>query len=74
MEKDWKRVFKTTQVYEANVLEAKLREHGIEAHIVNKQDSAYGVLLPGNIELYVPEAHEARALEIIETGLEDTRN
>lgn len=62
-------VFKTTQLYKANVIEALLKDNNIDAFVMNKQDSAYGVLLPGQIEIYIPAEHENAARELIANGL-----
>ena len=69
MKKDWMNIFSTTQLFEANVIEALLRDNDIPATILNKQDSAYGVLLPGKVEIYIPSEFEKAAKEIINEGL-----
>ena len=52
MDKEWKKLMSTTQLYEAKVLEARLKEADIECYIMNKQDSAYVMI--GEIQIYVP--------------------
>jgi hypothetical protein len=50
MEKDWTCIFRTKQVYEAELRKGMLEEHDIEAIVINKKDSLY---LIGEAELYV---------------------
>lgn len=69
MKNDMIQVFKTTQLFEAKVIEALLRDNNIDAFVMNKQDSSYGVLLPGTIEIYIPAEYEKAAREIINNGL-----
>ena len=69
MKKDWINVFSTTQLYEAKVIEALFKDSDIPTTILNKQDSAYGVLLPGKVEIYIPSTFEKIAKELINEGL-----
>ena len=69
MKKDWIRIFNTKQLFEANVIEALLKDNEIPAFLMNKQDSSYGVLLPGSIEIYIPAEFERAAKEVIDAGL-----
>jgi len=69
MKNDMIQVFKTTQLFEAKVIEALLKDNNIAAFVMNKQDSSYGVLLPGTIEIYIPAEYESAAREIINNGL-----
>lgn len=69
MKNDMIKVFGTTQLYEAKVIEALLKDNNIDAFVMNKQDSSYGVLLPGSIDIYIPAEHENAAREIINAGL-----
>lgn len=63
------KVFRTTQLFEAKVIEALLRDNEIDVFVMNKQDSSYGMLLPGSIEIYIPAQFENAAKEIINEGL-----
>lgn len=74
MEKEWIKVFRTRQLFEANVVEALLKDNDISAYIMNKQDSSYGVLLPGEIEIYTLAQNEQEAKKLIQEGLEETVN
>jgi len=69
MKNDMIQVFKTTQLFEAKVIEALLKDNNIDAFVMNKQDSSYGVLLPGSIEIYIPAQYEKAAKKIINAGL-----
>lgn len=69
MKSDMIKVFRTTQLFEAKVIEALLRDNDIDVFVMNKQDSSYGMLLPGSIEIYIPSQFENAAKEIINEGL-----
>ena len=69
MKNDMIQVFRTTQLFEAKVIEALLRDNDIDVFVMNKQDSSYGVLLPGSIEIYIPSKQENVARAIINEGL-----
>jgi len=63
MEKEWKKLLSTTQLYEAKVIEARLKEADIESYIMNKQDSAYVMI--GEIQIYVQEKDVAAATSLL---------
>ena len=63
MEKDWKQVFLTGELYQAEKARELLEMNGIEAVILDKKDKVYQVF--GDIEVYVNETDEAKALEIL---------
>ena len=65
MEKDWKQVFLTGELYQAEIARELLEMNGIEAVILDKKDKVYQVF--GDIEVYVNETDEAKALEILKT-------
>lgn len=69
MKKGMIKVFTTTQLYEAKVIEALFADNNLDTFVMNKQDSAYGVFLPGTIEIYIPAEYEKAAREIIDNGL-----
>lgn len=58
MEKNWVKLFVTTNPVQAEITKQMLDEHGLSAVIMNKQDSSYRF---GQIELYVHESEEATA-------------
>lgn len=63
MEKDWKQVFLTGELYQAEIARELLEMNEIEAVILDKKDKVYQVF--GDIEVYVNETDEAKALEIL---------
>lgn len=63
MEKDWKQVFLTGELYLAEIAKDVLENNGIEAVILNKKDTSYASF--GDIEVYVNEKDEVQALEIL---------
>lgn len=54
-------------VSELKIMTAKhlLREAGIEAHTINKKDSAHAGIFGGTIDLYVAEEFKVKAKEIL---------
>ena len=64
MEKDWKKIYATTDFFQIELIRQVLEEHDIPAVIMNKQDSSYRF---GQIDLYTHENNEAEALALIET-------
>jgi hypothetical protein len=63
MEKDWKQVFLSAQLYQAEIAKDLLENNGINAIIMNQKDSSYTSF--GNIEVFVNEKDEEKALEIL---------
>lgn len=63
MEKDWKQVFLTGELYRAEMAKEILENNGINAVVLNQKDSSY--ITFGNIEVYVNEQDESRAIEIL---------
>jgi len=63
MDQEWTKLMTTTQLYEAKVIEARLKEADIESYIMNKQDSAYVMI--GEIQIYVLEKDVAAATTLL---------
>jgi hypothetical protein len=63
MEEGWKEVFLTVQEYKANMAKDILENAGIKTVIMNQHDSAYKSF--GDIVVYVPEADENKAKELL---------
>jgi len=63
MEKNWKRVFLTGDLYKAEIIHDLLENEGIDSVTLNQKDSVYQTF--GDIEVYVNEMDEEKALEII---------
>ncbi|MBC8489663.1 MAG: DUF2007 domain-containing protein [Bacteroidetes bacterium] len=64
MDKNWVKIFSTSESYKAEILKGLLLENSIEAVIINKKDSAY---LFGELELYVRVDNLLKAKRIITT-------
>lgn len=64
MDKNWVKIFSTSESYKAEILKGLLLENNIEAIIINKKDSAY---LFGELELYVRVDNVLKAKRIITT-------
>lgn len=70
MENDMIIVHRTTQQYEANVIEALLKKNNVDVFLMSKQDSAYpGLPHSGLIDIYVPKKFEQQAKALINDGL-----
>jgi len=72
MENGWVKAYETSLPYLANIIQAMLTEHEIEAVIINKQNSA--LISIGKQEVYVPEEKLLKALQLInndDTGTEE---
>ncbi|MHB1920609.1 MAG: putative signal transducing protein [Chitinophagaceae bacterium] len=66
MEKDWVVIFKS-KAFEAEIVKGMLLENGIQAVLINRQDSEFVVI--GEAELYVHESMAEKAVQLIkETG------
>ncbi len=68
MEKDWIRIFATDRAFEAEMVKGMLQENGINAVVLNRQDSSYISLLPGQAEIYVHASQAAQAVDLINEG------
>jgi len=62
MEKEWIKVYTTTNFFQAELVKHLLEEHNIASVLMNKQDSSYRF---GQIELYTHEKDKNEALTII---------
>jgi hypothetical protein len=63
MEKGWKQVFLTGELYQAEIARELLEINGINAVVMNQKDSSYTSF--GSIEVFVSENDETRAIEIL---------
>ncbi len=62
MEKDWNCIYSTNEAYMAEIAKNKLADNGIEAVVINKQDSLY---LFGSVELYVKNDQTIKAKHLL---------
>lgn len=65
MEKDWVKIFESNQPFQAEVIKGLLLENGINAVLVNKQDSSYTIALPGLAEIYVHASQQVDAVRLM---------
>lgn len=63
---DWIVIYKSSEVYQVELLKQLLHQANIPAVIVNKSDSAYRML--GQAWLYVPQQLQQEAIKTIKTN------
>ncbi|MBE7175689.1 MAG: DUF2007 domain-containing protein [Mucilaginibacter polytrichastri] len=63
MERDWVKIYTSTNFYEAEIIKQTLSGNAIESVMLNKQDSAHKTF--GEIEVYVHRHDFSDALELI---------
>jgi len=63
-DKKWVLIFSTTVPYQAEIIKQMLESNGIEAVVMNKQDSSYPML--GEADILVSEEFEAKARKLID--------
>ena len=61
---DWIAVFETSQLYQAEMVKDILADNGVEAVVLNQQDSSYKF---GDIRVMVREEAKKQAVEIIKS-------
>jgi len=63
MEKDWIRIFTSTNYYQSEIVKQMLIENQITSVLINKQDSAHRNF--GNIDVYIHQEDFSKAIEVI---------
>jgi hypothetical protein len=63
-EQEWIKVFETTRMHQALIVQSVLQEHEIESVILNKQDSSY--IIFGEIHVMVKLEDSIEAINIID--------
>ena len=63
MEKNWVKIFKSTNYYQSEIVKQVLLQHSIEAVLLNKQDSSYRSF--GNVEVYIHQEDFDNAIELL---------
>lgn len=63
MEKNWVRVYKSTNYYQSEIVKQMLMQNAVDAVLLNKQDSSY--LNFGNVEVYVHQEDFHHAIELL---------
>ena len=59
---EWITIYETAQAVEAEIIRGLLESHGIEAVIMNQQDSSYKF---GVIKVMIHEENKEKAIEIL---------
>ncbi len=70
MENNWKKVYSSTQAFQAELVKTRLQAEGIEAVVLNKKDSSYVAI--GYVEVYVHQDNLLKAINIIEQSDDGT--
>ncbi|GAB2988347.1 hypothetical protein GCM10027049_31190 [Mucilaginibacter puniceus] len=63
MEKDWIKIFTSSDFYRSEIVKQVLIENQIDAVLLNKQDSSYRTF--GVIEVYIHQEDFSKAVEIM---------
>lgn len=63
MEKDWKCVFQTDQVYQAEIAKEILENEAISCVIINEHDSSFPS--HGDAEVWVHQDFEEKAIDLL---------
>ena len=69
MSERWIKVWSTSDPLQTEILKGRLIEEGLQAVVVNKQDSMYKVF--GEAEIHVPGDQVLRAIRLIESQGDD---
>ena len=64
MEKNWIKIYSSTNPVEVEILKHVLLENNIHAVNINQQDSSY--LMFGTINLYIKSDNQKKALQLME--------
>jgi hypothetical protein len=62
MEKDWVKIFTSSDFYRAEIIKQMLIENDIDAVLLNKQLSGYNI---GAVEVYIHQEDFSKAVEIM---------
>ena len=63
MEKNWVRIFTSTDYYKSEMIKQALAGYRIDTVLLNKQDSSHRTF--GDIEVYIHQEDFSNAIEII---------
>jgi len=63
MEKDWIRIFTSTNYFQSEIVKQMLTEHHITSVLINKQDSSHRNF--GNVDVYIHQEDFSKAIEVI---------
>ncbi len=68
MEKDWVKVYSTSDVIKAEMAKSLLQENNIQAVVLNKRDSS--LLVIGEAEVYVKQEDVLNATHLIKNAFD----
>ncbi|QKJ32169.1 DUF2007 domain-containing protein [Mucilaginibacter mali] len=63
MEKNWIKLFTSTNFYQAEILKQAMVENGIDAVLMNQMDSSHRTF--GHIDVYIHKDNFGQAIEIM---------
>lgn len=63
MEKNWIKIFTSTDFYKSEIVKQVLTEHHIDAVLLNKQASSHHDF--GNVEVYIHQENFSHAIELM---------
>ncbi|MVN90203.1 putative signal transducing protein [Mucilaginibacter aquatilis] len=63
MEKNWVKIYSSSNYYQAEIIKQVLLEHEIGAVLLNRQASSHQNF--GNIEVYIHEENFSQAIELM---------
>jgi hypothetical protein len=63
MEKNWVKIFTSTNYYKSEIIKQVLTQHHIASVLLNKQDSSHRTF--GEIEIYIHQEDFSHAIEIM---------
>jgi len=63
MEKNWIKIFTSSDFYRSEIIKQVLTEHQIATVLINKQDSSHRSF--GDIEVYIHQENFSNAIEIM---------
>lgn len=63
MEKDWEKVYKATDEFQATLIQGMFKENGIESVVINQKDSSY--LSFGDCIIYVHRDNYDKARKLV---------
>ena len=63
MEKNWIKIFSSTNYYQAEMVKQMLIENHIDTVLLNKQDSSHRTF--GDIEVYIHQQDFSNAIEVM---------
>ena len=63
---DWTTIYETAQLYQAEIVKGLLTSNGIEAIVMNQQDSSY--VMVGPIQVMIRKTDQDKATKIIKSS------